>query len=328
MAVYTEVSGEDLEEFVAGYRIGEVVSCKGIAEGVENSNYLLQTDSGAFILTLYEKRTRPEDLPFFLGLMEHLAARGLACPTPLHGADGHALRQLCGRPAAIVSFLKGMSVRRLTIQHCAALGVAMAEMHQKGADFPQTRANNLSVSGWRPLFETERGRADEVIPGLAAFIGQELDVLEKSWPTTLPKGLIHADLFPDNVFFMHDRAAGAGAENVSGLIDFYFACTDTLAYDIAICLNAWCFEPDLSFNATKARALLNGYRKVRPLSADEIDALPLLARGAAMRFLLTRLYDWLNTPAGALVQRKDPLEYYRKLRFHQGVATPGAYGIE
>jgi len=319
MAVYTEVSDEELEAFVAGYDIGEVLSCKGIAEGVENSNYLLQTDAGQFILTLYEKRTKPEDLPFFLELMEHLAARGLACPTPLHGRDGRALRELCGRPAAMVTFLTGMSVKRLTLPHCASLGEAMAAMHLAGADFPQTRANDLSVSGWRPLFEKAKDRADEVLPGLAAFIEAELAALEAQWPTTLPAGLIHADLFPDNVFFH--------AEKVSGLIDFYFACTDALAYDIAICLNAWCFEPDGSFNATKARLMLNGYRKIRPLSVDELQALPLLARGAAMRFLLTRLYDWLNTPAGAFVKRKDPLEYYKKLRFHQGITGPGAYGI-
>lgn len=320
MAVYTEVSDEELEAFVAGYDIGEVTSFKGIAEGVENSNYLLQTDRGQYILTLYEKRTKPEDLPFFLDLMEHLAARGLACPTPLHGRDGAALRTLCGRPAAMVSFLTGMSARRLGLNHCAALGGAMAEMHVAGADFAQSRRNDLSVSGWRPLFDLEKHRADEVKPGLAAFIAAELDALEKNWPTTLPSGLIHADLFPDNVFFHGDK--------VSGIIDFYFACTDALVYDIAICLNAWCFEPDGSFNATKARLMLNGYRKVRPLSAEELQALPLLARGAAMRFLLTRLYDWVNTPAGALVKRKDPLEYYRKLRFHQGISGPGAYGIE
>lgn len=326
MAVYTEVSDEELEEFAAGYGIGEVVSFKGIAEGVENSNYLLQTDSANFILTLYEKRVNPDELPFFLGLMEHLAERGLACPTPLHGRDGKALRELCGKPAAVVTFLKGMSPRRIQVGHCGPLGAAMAEMHQKGADFPLSRANNLSVSGWRPLFEAAKPRADEVKPGLAGFIEAELDFLEANWPADLPMGLIHADLFPDNVFFLPDRSTRE--ETVSGLIDFYFACTDTLAYDVAICLNAWCFEADGAFNATKARAMLNGYRRNRPMEARELAALPLLARGAAMRFLLTRLYDWLNTPAGAFVKRKDPLEYYRKLRFHQGVGSPGAYGIE
>jgi homoserine kinase type II len=319
MAVYTEVSDDELEAFVAEYDIGRVVSCKGIAEGVENTNYLLQTDRDSFILTLYEKRVNPDELPFFVGLMEHLAARGLVCPTPIRGSDGRTLRSLCGRPAAIVSFLKGIWHRHITPQHCAELGEAMAEMHLKGADFPMTRRNNLSVAGWRPLFDAIRPRADEIKVELADLIAGELDHLEANWPKTLPVGLVHADLFPDNVFFLNDR--------VSGLIDFYFACTDFMAYDIAICLNAWCFEPDGAFNATKARLMLNGYRRVRPLSADELGALPLLARGAAMRFLLTRSYDWLNTPAGAMVKRKDPMEYYRKLVFHQGVGGPGEYGI-
>jgi homoserine kinase type II len=326
MAVYTEVSDDELEEFVAEYDIGEVVSCKGIAEGVENTNYMLQTDRGSFILTLYEKRVNPDDLPFFLGLMEHLAAHGLECPTPLHGLDGRALREVCGRPAAIVSFLKGMWPRRITLNHCAELGAGMAQMHVAGADFAMTRANSLSVSGWRPLFERARPGADSLKEGLARFIDSELADLEANWPSGLPAGLIHADLFPDNVFFLADRAAGV--DRMSGIIDFYFACTDALVYDIAVCLNAWCFEPDGSFNTTKARLMLSSYRRIRPLSGDELEALPLLTRGAAMRFLLTRLYDWLNTPPGAMVKRKDPLEYYRKLRFHQGITGPGAYGIE
>ncbi|MDA8231135.1 MAG: homoserine kinase [Magnetospirillum sp.] len=325
MAVYTEVSDEELEDFVAGYDIGEVVSCKGIAEGVENSNYLLQTDCASYILTLYEKRAKPADLPFFLGLMEYLANRGLPCPTPVHARDGRALRELCGRPAAIVTLLKGMWPRRISVGHCAALGEAMADMHVKGGGFAMARPNDLSVAGWRPLFEACRERADEVKSGLADIVDRELALLERQWPTDLPSGLIHADLFPDNVFFLTDKETRR--ERLSGIIDFYFACNDQLAYDIAICLNAWCFEPDGSFNATKARMMLNAYRKVRPMTAAELDALPLLARGSAMRFLLTRLYDWLNTPAGAFVKRKDPLEYLGKLRFHRGVTGPGAYGI-
>jgi homoserine kinase type II len=320
MAVYTEVADEDLRSFVAEYDIGTVVSCKGIAEGVENSNYLLQTDRGNFILTLYEKRVNPADLPFFIGLMEHLAGLGLRCPTPLAGRDGARLRNLCDRPAAIVSFLQGLWPRRITAQHCAALGGAMADLHSKGLSFHQTRPNSLGPHAWRPLFEQEAHRANEVKPGLADFLRQELDHLERQWPQGLPAGIIHADLFPDNVFFQGDE--------ISGLIDFYFACTDYLAYDIAICLNAWCFEADGSFNVTKARLLLWNYQQVRPLSSAEFQALPILARGAAIRFLLTRLYDWLNTPAGAFVKRKDPLEYERKLRFHAGVRSADAYGLE
>jgi homoserine kinase type II len=320
MAVYTEVSDEELEAFVAEYGIGAVLGCKGIAEGVENSNYLLQTDTGSYILTLYEKRVNPDDLPFFIGLMEHLAGQGLACPTPLHAKDGKNLRQLCGRPAAIISFLQGLWPRRVNAQHCASLGRAMAEMHLKGQSFPMSRPNSLGLSGWRPLFELERHRADEVKPGLAAHLTGELDWLEANWPKDLPTGIIHADLFPDNVFYKGDE--------VSGLIDFYFACTDFLAYDIAICLNAWCFEPDGAFNATKARLMLWNYQQVRPLTPAEFEALPILCRGAAMRFLLTRLYDWLNTPADAFVKRKDPLEYEMKLRFHASIGGPGDYGLE
>ncbi|MFN4088503.1 MAG: homoserine kinase [Alphaproteobacteria bacterium] len=319
MAVYTEVSDEDLEGFVAEYDIGTVVACKGIAEGVENSNFLLETDRGSFILTLYEKRVDPADLPFFLGLLDHLAAAGIPCPTPVHGRDGRALRSLCGRPAALVSFLRGLWPRRIQPDHCAELGAGMARLHLAGRDFGLHRANDLSVAGWQRLFAATRARADEVRPGLTAEIERELDELARRWPADLPRGVIHADLFPDNVFFM--------AGKLSGLIDFYFACDDFLAYDIAICLNAWCFERDNSFNVTKARLLLSHYGRVRTLGADELAALPVLARGSALRFLLTRLYDWLNRQEGALVTPKDPLEYLHKLRFHRGVAGPGAYGL-
>lgn len=320
MAVYTEVSDEDLEAFVADYDIGEVESCKGIAEGVENSNFLLTTTTGSYILTLYEKRVNPADLPFFLDLMDHLAAKGIKCPTPVHARDGAALRELCGRPAAIVSFLRGMSVRRITPSHCAQVGDALAALHLAGLDFPGTRANDLSVGGWRPLFEAARDDADALLPGLAEEIDGELTFLETHWPGDLPRGIIHADLFPDNVFFLHDT--------FSGLIDFYFACCDLFAYDLAVCLNAWCFEGEKTFNATKARHMLAAYRKVRPITEAELAALPLLCRGAAMRFLLTRLYDWLNTPPGAFVRPKDPLEYLNKLRFHRAVNGPGAYGLD
>ena len=320
MAVYTDVGDEELTAFIRDYDIGEVVSCKGIAEGVENSNFLLRTERGTFILTLYEKRVLPRDLPFFIALMEHLAAHGIACPTPVKARDGVALRSLCGRPAAIVTFLEGLWPRRILPFHCSGVGGALAELHLAGAGFAMRRPNNLSVAGWRPLFEACEARAHEVKPGLAQELGQELAELEQRWPSGLPAGTIHADLFPDNVFFR--------GEAVSGLIDFYFACTDFLAYDVAICLNAWCFESDGDFNVTKARQLLSHYRAKRPLSEAEYAALPLLARGSALRFLLTRLYDLLNHPAGALVRPKDPLEYLRKLRFHRGIARTSAYGLD
>ncbi len=319
MAVYTEVSGEDIAAFLDEYDIGSLVSLKGIAEGVENTNYLLFTDRAEFIVTLYEKRVAAEELPFFLGLMEHLAARGVPCPTPIHGRDGGTLRELCGRPAAIVSFLTGVWPRRPQPEHCAALGEALARLHIAGADFGMARSNTLSLAGWRPLFEACRARADAVQVGLGAAIEAELGHLEREWPGALSAGVIHADLFPDNVFFEGFR--------LTGLIDFYFACNDFFAFDVAVCLNAWCFERNGEFNITKARHMLSSYRRVRPFSADELAALPLLARGAALRFLLTRLYDWLNQVEGALVKPKDPLEHLHKLRFHQGVSGPAAYGL-
>jgi homoserine kinase type II len=320
MAVYTDVTDEEINEFLAGYDLGSLLSYKGIAEGVENSNFLLHTSRGYFILTLYEKRVAAADLPFFLNLMEHLAARGLTCPQPVRSRRGETLGRLAKRPAAIVTFLDGVWIRRPRAGHCGAVGTALAELHLAGADFGMTRRNGLSVEGWRPLFEVAAARADTVAPGLRDIIATELAKLERDWPRDLPQGVIHADLFPDNVFFIGDR--------LSGLIDFYFACTDALAYDVAVCLNAWCFEPDLSYNMTKGRALLHGYMRKRPLSASEIAVLPMLCRGAALRFLLTRLVDWLEVPPGALVRPKDPLEYYRKLRFHQTNASARDYGID
>ena len=319
MAVYTDVSDEELAAFIASYDIGALTSFKGIAEGVENSNYLVHTDRRPYILTLYEKRVRPEDLPYFLALMEHLAARDISCPLPVHDREGRTLRELAGRPAALISFLEGLSVRRPGIEHCTGLGQALARFHLAGRDFPMSRQNDLSLPGWRALYDDVSASADSVIPGLKDEIAAELSHLEKHWLDDLPSGVIHADLFPDNVFFLDDK--------LSGVIDFYFACNDMLAYDLAICLNAWCFEPDGSFNITKARAMLQAYEHERKLTEAELANLPLLARGAALRFLLTRTYDLLNTDANALVKTKDPNEYLRKLRFHQGVKSYRDYGL-
>jgi homoserine kinase type II len=319
MAVYTDVSDDDLVQFLAAYDIGSLVSCKGIAEGVENSNFLLQTEAGRFILTLYEKRVNEADLPFFLALMSHLAAKGIATPLPVKAKDGKALRRLAGRPAVIVTFLDGMSARKPTAEQCGQLGEALARLHVAGADFSgPVRANALGPNGWRPLLERSGPAANSVQAGLYGFADEELLHLEARWPRSLPAGVIHADLFPDNVFFLKGR--------LSGIIDLYFACNDLLAYDLAICLNAWCFEPDYSYNLTKGRALIQGYDSVRRLSAAETEALPILCRGAAIRFMLTRLYDWLNVPPGALVRPHDPMAYYRRLRAHQRVESAAEYG--
>jgi homoserine kinase type II len=319
MAVYTDVTDEALFAFLAAYDLGAVLSFKGIAEGVENSNFLLNCEGGHFILTLYEKRVNAADLPFFIGLMEHLAAKGLSCPLPVKKRDGKALGELAGRPAALVTFLDGVSTRKPQAQHCFETGRALAELHVDAEGFALSRPNALSLDHWPALFQSCGDGADKVAPGLAKEIASELDALRRQWPCDLPQGVIHADLFPDNVFFI--------GEKLSGLIDFYFACNDALAYDLAICLNAWCFEADASFNATKGRALLQGYESRRKLNQEERMALPILARGAALRFLLTRLYDWLNVPPGALVRPKNPLEYLDRLRFHQMIDHAGEYGL-
>ncbi len=319
MAVYTDVTDEELARFLATYDLGEATSFKGIAEGVSNSNFFLQTTTGRFILTLYEARAPREDLPYFIGLMDHLAAHGLACPSPVRNRAGEALGDCAGRPAAIVTFLDGVSVKRPSAAHCTSLGEALAKLHLAGEGFAMSRANPFSVAGWRPLADQAGARAEEVSPGLSARIAEELAVHEASWPRRLPAGVIHADLFPDNVFFIGERC--------SGLIDFYFACNDALAYDIAVCLNSWCFEADASFNLTKGAALLAGYQRVRALEPGEIAALPQLCRGSALRFLLTRLVDWLNVPPGALVKPKDPLEYDRKLAFHRRIGSAREYGL-
>jgi homoserine kinase type II len=319
MAVYTEVSDDALNAFLDLYDLGDVVSFKGIAEGVENSNFLLRTSRGQFILTLYEKRVNADDLPFFVGLMEHLAERGVTCPQPVRNRAGEALGRLAGRPAAIVTFLDGIWIRRPNVRHCGAVGEALARMHLAGADFPLRRANALSLGGWPPLLHAAEEGADSVAPLLREQTAAELTFLQARWPVGLPGGVIHADLFNDNVFFLGER--------LSGLIDFYFACNDAFAYDLAVCLNAWCFEPDNSFNVSKGQALISAYERVRRLDGAEVAALPILARGAALRFMLTRLVDWLNVPPGAKVAPKNPLEYRDKLRFHQCVRSAADYGL-
>lgn len=320
MAVYTHITNDELSAFLTAYDIGELTSFLGIAEGVENSNFLVRTTTGSYILTLYERRVDPNDLPFFLGFMGHLSGSGLSCPTPILGNDGTALKELNGRPAAIVTFLEGVGPKRIQPGHCRSLGSAMAAMHQAGTHFDMRRVNALSVESWRPLLVSCDLPNREIYHALYNELNVTLKGLEQDWPTDLPIGVVHADMFPDNVFFLN--------RDVSGIIDFYFACTDFLVYDLAICLNAWCFESDGAFNVTKARLMVSSYQKVRPLSAAELDALPVLARGSAMRFLLTRLYDWLNQPKGAMVKPKDPMEYLKRLRFHQKVTCPSAYGLE
>ena len=320
MAVYTDINEIALSAVLRAYAIGDLRSSRGIAEGSENSNFVLHTGGGEFILTIYEKRVDRDDLPFFLGLMQHLALKGISCPLPVQRSDGELIGALACRPAAIITFLEGVWPRRPNAAQCREVGKALAGLHRAGADFALTRPNALALPGWRKLWEGARDRADEVDAGLKADIDADFALFERDWPRDLPAGVIHADLFPDNVFFLGNE--------LSGLIDFYFACNDFLAYDVATCLNAWCFEKDGSYNITKGAALLSGYESVRRLEPAELAALPLLARGSALRFLLTRLYDWLTIPDGALVQKRDPMEFARRWRFHRQVAAASEYGLE
>lgn len=316
MAVYTDISDEELETFLNAYDLGAATAFKGVAEGVSNSNFLLETEKGRYFLTVYEAATPAKDLPFFLGLLTWLCDHGFPSAAPIPTRTGEVLQTLRGKPAAIVSFLPGLSVRRPGIEHCREAGEGLAWLHAAGRGFTGRRENGLGQAVWAPMFDDLglAAEANKLKPGLARVIAADLADLEAAWPANtpggLPRGVIHADFFPDNVFFTGGRFAGA--------IDFYYACEDFLAYDVAVALNAWCFEPDGSFNVTKAGAFLAGYRKRREISAEEQAALPLLARGAAMRFFLTRLRDWGATPAGALVKPHDPLEYERKLAVHRG----------
>ena len=323
MAVYTQIDDEMLYGFLSDYNVGQPLSFQGIAEGVENSNYLLRTDQAHFILTLYEKRVDAADLPFFIGLMQHLADQGIPCPLPVPNKSGEMLSQLAGRPAAMVTFLDGTTAWFPNVAKCAEAGTALANLHLKSAGFEGQRANALGPSGWQQLFSDITQIADQLPAHLPANLLRETEktlhhIIQK-WPTDLPAGIIHADLFPNNALFVGDK--------LTGVIDFYFACRDIFAYDLAVCLNSWCFEKDNSFNITKSKALVSGYQEMRPLNEAEIDALPILCAGSALRFFLTRLYDLINTPADALVKPHDPMEYWSKLRFHLAAPSASSYGI-
>jgi len=324
MAVHTQIDEAALRQFLTAYNLGALQGFHGIAEGVENSNFLLAAGASRYILTLFEQRTEESALPFYMALMQFLNAAGLACPQPVARRDGGFLGRLMGRPAAIVSFLPGKAVEQPQVAHCAELGAGLARLHLAGQGFPQARANSMGPQSWPaiwakcaphcPDFAAEFAEAGAG-PALRAEIEAELAALAAIWPQNLPQGIIHADLFPDNVFFHGDK--------LSGLIDFYFACTDSLAYDVAICLNAWCFDAAAVYEPAKGRALLAAYQQIRPLAAAERAALPLLARGAALRFFLTRLHDWFFTPPQSAVVKKPPLAYLRRLRFFRALSKNG-----
>lgn len=309
MAVYTHVDPSDLAELVDRYGLGTVVSCKGIAEGVENSNFLLETTEGRYILTLYEKRVQKGDLPFFVELLDHLAQGGSPVPAMLRDKNGDAVQEISDRAACLIQFLPGISLTTPSVAQCASAGTAMGQMHLGLADFTSQRENSMGQQHWRALADSI-GDLDQISSGLAQIVSDELNYLDANWPQDLPRHVIHGDLFPDNVLMLDDH--------VTGLIDFYFAASDYRAYDVAVTHAAWCFSADgEEYHAAQAGALMRGYLSVVPLTEAEIAALPLLARGAALRFLLTRAHDWIHTPADALVTRKDPAAFLNRLRRYQ-----------
>ncbi len=315
MAVYTQIGAETMAAIIAEFDVGTLVSAKGIAEGVSNSNWLIETEQAQgeaawFILTMYESRLDTGDLPFFLGLLDHLAERGCPVPRTIHDREDRPFRFHDGKALALIEFLPGVSVGQPTPEQARAVGHALAQVHLAVEEFEGHRRNSMGLAAWKSLMDGcgEDGLRS-IHPELGRIVSDELALLEREWPESLPHSIIHADLFPDNVL-MHGN-------EVSGLIDFYFACDDITAYDVAVTHAAWCFSDDgAQFDSTISSALLAGYEELKSLLPEEREALPILARGASMRFLATRAYDWLNTPADALVTPKDPMAFARRLAFY------------
>ena len=320
MAVYTKLSKKDLIEFFSKYNIGKIQKHEEIKEGIENTNYLIQTEKGKFILTLYEKRVDEKDLPFFISLMRNLFDKKFPSPEPIINKNGNYISEIFDKKAAVVSFLDGKAKQILNPLDCYEVGVYTAKLHLITKNLVSKRKNKLSVKSWREIYNRVKKDCSKIHPNLSNTIEKNLNEIEMDWPKNIPSGIIHADLFPDNIFFKKNK--------LSGIIDFYFSCNDYYAFEIAICLNALCFEgknENLSFNVTKAKKFIEGYSSVRNLTDDEKKSLKVLCKGAAIRFLLTRVFDYLNLIEGAIVKIKDPLEYLKRLEFHESVKNYNDY---
>ena len=314
MAVYTKLSENNLKDFFSKYNLGKLLKFQGIQEGIENSNYFVKTDSGKFILTIYEKRVEEKDLPFFMGLMKNIFNKNFPSPEPIINKNGNYITEIFGKKAAVVSFLEGASKKNLTPGNCHEVGIYTAKLHMITKNLNIKRTNRLSVNSWRLIYRKIQRDCSKIYPDLTKIIERNLEIIEDKWPKNIPRGIIHADLFPDNIFFKGNK--------LTGIIDFYFSCYDFYALEIAICLNALCFEgknKNLSFNVTKAKKFIDGYSSIRKLTEEEKESLKILCHGAAMRFLLTRVFDYLNLTEDALVKIKDPVEYLKRLEFHNSV---------
>ncbi len=314
MAVYTQLTEKKLKEFFLKYSLGKLLNYKGIKEGIENTNYFVETAKGKFILTLYEKRVDEKDLPFFISLMKNLFDKKFPSPQPLININGNYISEIAGKKAALVSFLDGSSKKILNPEDCYSVGINTAKLHMITKDLSAKRENKLSINSWRTIYDKVKKNCSKIHHNLPNIIEKNLDAIEKNWPSKIPSGIIHADLFPDNIFFKGNK--------LSGIIDYYFSCNDFYAFEIAICLNALCFEgqkENLSFNVTKAKKFIDGYSSIRKLNDEEKKSLKILCQGAAIRFLLTRVFDYLNLIEGAIVKIKDPVEYLKRLEFHNSV---------
>ena len=314
MAVYTKLSEDELNNFFSKYNLGKLINYKEIKEGIENTNYFIETEKGKFILTLYEKRVEEKDLPFFISLMKNLFDKNFPSPEPIINKNGNYISEISGKKAAVVSFLNGKAKKILNPENCYQVGINTAKLHSITKDLSGKRQNKLSINSWRKIYNNVKKDCSKIHPNLSEIIEKNLDSIEKNWPKNIPSGIIHADLFPDNIFFNGDK--------LSGIIDYYFSCNDFYAFEIAVCLNALCFEgqnENLSFNVTKAKKFIDGYSSIRKLNDSEKESLKILCQGAAIRFLLTRVFDYLNLIEGAIVKIKDPLEYLKRLEFHNNV---------
>tara|TARA_B100001564_G_C20659719_1_gene680961 strand:+ start:963 stop:1931 length:969 start_codon:yes stop_codon:yes gene_type:complete len=312
MAVYTKFNKEKIEKILLKYNLGKLSAFKGIEEGIENTNYFLSLEKKKFILTIYEKRVKSEDLPFFSSLMSSLNEKNFKCPTPIKNKKNETITDFDGKKLMIVSFLEGKAKQNLSPNNCKSIGFEVAKMHEITKNFKFKRKNDLSIKSWRGIFDSVKDKCSKIHKDLPKLIEENLSDVERNWPKNLPRGIIHADLFHDNIFFIQDK--------FSGIIDFYFSCEDFYAFEIAICFNALCFDglkENLSFNVTKAKNFIDGYTSVRKLTEEEKNNIKVLSQGAALRFLLTRVFDALNTIEGAMVKVKDPVEYLKRLEFHK-----------